>query len=255
MHFLGGAAGARTEKEPNDRSLYSQFLFVGDSLFQYWLCFDSYDVRASPNFAKCISVIDMLLENTENLPVVCSESRAPAEYCKSLFSAAFPGALNMGRHGWRVKSWTIRLGARDAVMAKLESMSNIEYLVVELGANNIRGAADERFIQNVLAEFEAFLALIHVKFPRCQILLVSTLPRPFLNVNESIRKLNALLRERFLDNALFPSVHFVDVTQHFLGSDGRVNAAAYIDDTHLNAFGYEIFERVLKMEIHRLFLE
>lgn len=233
---------------------YREFMFLGDSLFEYWMCYRPLDTADKGTDMRCVDFMDTYYARPLTLPVNCkSAAGSNSQYCGSSFQKAFPEALNLGRHGWRIDQWVAPLKYGDALTARMAAIGKAyKYVVIQLGANNIRGATDAAYVRESVRDLHELLQLLHAILPHVQIILLSTLPRVFVDVNKAIIDFNAHVKASFVNAKYYPYMQYVDVTQHFLDGNGNVMQSAYQDDTHLNTYGYAVFEEALKSNIQRI---
>lgn len=226
---------------------FSEFLFVGDSLTQYWLCYSPDDSPGKLTTAPCIIEMDEWTHNPDNIPVLCSGQNS--HYCSSSFSKAFPHALNMGMHGKRVDDWIERLQLKDDMITKIITSGKYKQIVVELGANDIMAGAGESYLEQIVQNFKQLMNMLHANFPNSQIHLLSTLPRPNMEVTYSIDVLNSHLKANFYKSVKFPFVQYHDISTAFYDGE-NVSIDFYQRGTvHLNSVGYGVLEEAIKSSV------
>ena len=79
------------------------------------------------------------------------------------------------------------------------------------------------------------------------VLVCETLPSTGVSL-ESVRAVNAAVDQVVAD---FPNAHRVKTFDAFLNTDGTINESLYLDGTHPNATGYEVWENILLPEINK----
>lgn len=225
---------------------YSDFLFLGDSLLELWLC------ERARDSAEAILRTDCLWRQEHQMEISDAEaagdfSSSSVSLRSSLFFQAFPNALNVGRSGWRVEEWSRAIRYKDRVLSKAASIGRHKYIFVEIGANNIHDTEPPALV-GLIAEL---VGLLHQLFPKCKILLLSVLPRPIGRhvLADRIEETNKLMYERF--TAIRPAgeasyVLYFDINQRFYLGREVDRRAFHHDKLHLNRHGYTIFEEALK---------
>jgi lysophospholipase L1-like esterase len=91
----------------------------------------------------------------------------------------------------------------------------------------------------ILADFQAFVATVHEKLPKTQIIYISNSPAPSRwPENDKYREANRLIREAALS---MPFVSYVETFDMVLGPGGSPRPELYINDMlHFNAEGYKL---------------
>jgi lysophospholipase L1-like esterase len=109
------------------------------------------------------------------------------------------------------------------------------------GGNDIfKGKTPER----AFADFKSFVALVHAKLPKTQIV--------FISQNPTVARVAQWPREKALNDLVAdfaqrtPNVRYLDVVDVMLGPDGQPRLELYVPDKlHFNETGYKLFaERI-----------
>lgn len=151
-------------------------------------------------------------------------------------AADFPGvpALNRGFGGSHV---------RDAVWYADEVAVRYEprRILIYAGDNDI---FDGRTPQQVLSDFQAFVARVHRDLPRTPIAFISIKPSPSRSHLLAVqREANALVRA-YAERE--PLVDYIDVFTPMLDANGQPRADLFVEDRlHMNSAGYALWRRVI----------
>ncbi|WP_407354211.1 SGNH/GDSL hydrolase family protein [Luteimonas sp. R10] len=103
---------------------------------------------------------------------------------------------------------------------------------------------DGRGPQQVLADFQAFVARVHQDLPGTPIAFIAIKPSPSrIHLLEVQRASNALVRDWA---ARTPDVDYIDVFTPMLGADGRPRPELFVGDAlHMNADGYALWRDII----------
>lgn len=151
-------------------------------------------------------------------------------------------AVNMGIGGDRTQNvlWRLQDGELDDYKAKV--------FVVLIGTNNLFDKnADPA---DVAAGIKAIIDLIKTKQPQAKILLMGVFPRgekPNPG-REKIKATNELI-SKFHDGAV---VHYIDIGDKFLQSDGTISKELMKDFLHLGDKGYDIWAEAIGGRVKEL---
>jgi lysophospholipase L1-like esterase len=99
--------------------------------------------------------------------------------------------------------------------------------------------------ERVVADFKAFVSLLHERLPETRLLFISIKPSPSrAKVAEQAKEANRLVRE-FISTD--PKLAYVDVWTPMLGPDGRPREELFGPDRlHMNRKGYELWRSILR---------
>jgi len=99
--------------------------------------------------------------------------------------------------------------------------------------------------ERVLADFKAFVSLLHERLPETRLLFISIKPSPSrAKVAAQAKEANRLVRE-FI--ATDPKLAYVDVWTPMLGADGQPREELFGPDRlHMNRKGYELWTSILR---------
>lgn len=151
-------------------------------------------------------------------------------------AADFPGVpvLNRGFGGSHV---------RDAVWHADEVV--VRYrprrILIYAGDNDV---FDGRTPQQVLSDFQAFVARVHRDLPRTPIAFIAIKPSPSrAHLLAVQREANALVKAYAEREAL---VDYIDVFTPMLDANGQPRADLFVEDRlHMNSAGYALWRRVI----------
>lgn len=123
-----------------------------------------------------------------------------------------------------------------------ENINNPEAIVIYAGDNDL---GDNRHPEEVVLFLEALLAKIRSKYGPIPCTFISIKPsisRWYLS--DSIRYTNSNIREVCLKDANF---HYLNIYDAMLDGNGYPNGDFFVEDgLHLNAKGYELWEKLIK---------
>lgn len=139
--------------------------------------------------------------------------------------------VNLG-YGWdRIENikWRIKHGELDGYKAKK--------IFMMIGTNNLDVNTDEEIVTGI----KEVVSWVNIKQPDAQLYVVKILPRRnreqrLVELNESIEK----------SVHSFPKVQVIDLSDIFLGEDGKIKENLFIDGLHPNREGYKLIGRKLK---------
>jgi lysophospholipase L1-like esterase len=151
-------------------------------------------------------------------------------------NAAFPGVnvINRG-FGGSIMPEVVHYAPRIVLPYKPR------LVLVYAGDNDLN---DGRTPAQVLADYNAFVALVHRALPRTRIAFVSIKPSPSRwKIVDSMRVANALVRGAVSRDSLQA---YVDVFTPMLGANGRPRAELFIADSlHMTPAGYAVWRERL----------
>ena len=115
-------------------------------------------------------------------------------------------------------------------------------VVVFCGGNDIGAGKDAA---RVLADYRAFVAIVHAELPDADIWFLSMKPSNFrFEIWEEQQIANAGLQELAASDS---RLHYINVSDALLGSDGTPRDDVFIfDGLHLNATGYAAWTAVIR---------
>lgn len=250
----------------SSKGLYSNVLFLGDSLIARWLCFTKGGVSPLYPSAECGQVIATYFDTSSNLDVHCTNSLN--YYCKSAFQSAFRDAITFAVRGYTIDDVTNRIRTYQPLQllssGSIPGANIITTIIIEVGTNNflretpvttaqfIAGAS----LQPLIVMYNTMLTELNIKFPSAKVLLLSVTPH---NTDYSVDNryrdaLNQLLKFTYTNSSTFPYVKFTDITQYFMwpNDPGNVVFANYVDMVHFSAKGYGRFETAIKDSLKTL---
>jgi lysophospholipase L1-like esterase len=99
--------------------------------------------------------------------------------------------------------------------------------------------------ERVLADFKAFVSLLHERLPETRLLFISIKPSPSrAKVAAQAKEANRLVREFIASD---PKLAYVDVWTPMLGTDGQPREELFGPDRlHMNRKGYELWASILR---------
>ena len=151
-------------------------------------------------------------------------------------SAAFPGVnvINRG-FGGSIMPEVVHYAPRVVLPYKPR------LVLVYAGDNDLN---DGRTPTQVLADYNAFVALVHRALPKTRIAFVSIKPSPSRwKIIDSVRVANALVRGAISRDSLQT---YVDVFTPMLAANGRPRAELFIADSlHMTPAGYAVWRERL----------
>ncbi|MBX3436917.1 MAG: hypothetical protein KF861_05470 [Planctomycetaceae bacterium] len=115
-------------------------------------------------------------------------------------------------------------------------------IVLYAGDNDIAGGKTPC---EVLADFQAFVGVIHDHLPETRIVYIAIKPSlKRWNLVHKMRAANALIRSTCEDDE---RLQFVDIDAPMIGADGRPRPELFVDDgLHLSPAGYELWSRLVR---------
>ncbi|TWT93009.1 sulfatase/phosphatase domain-containing protein [Neorhodopirellula pilleata] len=152
-------------------------------------------------------------------------------------------AINLGIGGDRTEHviWRLTYGG----LGKIQP----EVLVLMIGTNNTG-----HFMQDpaeVAAGVQEILALLEQKLPKTKIVLQAILPRGESKF-DVMRLNNIAINDRIAKFADGERVHFIEIGDRFLESDGSIDPEIMPDYLHLSTKGYEIWAEALEPTLKEL---
>jgi lysophospholipase L1-like esterase len=114
-------------------------------------------------------------------------------------------------------------------------------IVIYAGGNDINAG---KSAETVASDFQKFVEKVRVKQPDVPISYISIAPNPKRWAQiETVKKANTLIAEYCTKT---PSLKYIDVFSHMLGSDGLPKPDIYLDDQlHMNPKGYAIWKEIV----------
>jgi lysophospholipase L1-like esterase len=130
----------------------------------------------------------------------------------------------------------------EGILARLNEITfyKPEKLFLLIGINDLfhNPNAFEKIHENILKIVDE----INSESPNTQIFVQTVLPTTTENLIPIIKELNSLL-----DNSAFEKPFtFINLHQHFVNLDGKMNMDFSTDGVHLNEKGYEIWSEIIK---------
>jgi beta-glucosidase len=143
-------------------------------------------------------------------------------------------AANFGINGERIQNllWRVINGSLDGISPKL--------IVLLIGTNN----AARNSLADIIEGIQILLQEIMVRCPESKILLLAPFPRETEPVAERRRLVNDI--NGALELIAYPAnIHFMNIAEAFLDSDGRLPTRLFPDGLHPVAEAYAIWaERI-----------
>ena len=139
--------------------------------------------------------------------------------------------MNLG-FGWdRLENvmWRIQHGELDGYSA--------QKIFMMLGTNNLSVNTNEEIVSGI----KEIVSWIKIKQPDAKLYVVKILPRR--NMEERLGVLNGLLEEAV---AADRKVQVIDLTDVFIGKDGKIDEKLFSDGLHPNCEGYKRIAKVLR---------
>jgi lysophospholipase L1-like esterase len=153
-------------------------------------------------------------------------------------------AMNAGIGGDRTQHvlWRLEHGNIDRIKPKLA--------VLMIGTNNSGGDSPE----DIAAGITAIVEKLRDKLPDTKILLLGIFPRG-PNSDDDKRKVNVATNKiiKSLDDG--KKVYYLDISDEFLGDDGRLDKQIMPDLLHLSTRGYEIWAESIEPKVSELMRE
>ena len=159
----------------------------------------------------------------------CEQHRVADDVWQKLFKGK--SVVNLG-FGWdRIENvqWRVLHGELDGFCA--------QKIFMMLGTNNLYCNTDEEIIRGI----KETVHLIAKKQPQAQLYVIKILPRR--DCEARLVALNRALEQAFEGNS---SVQVLDLTDIFMGSDGKINEKLFSDGLHPNRNGYKQIADILK---------
>lgn len=152
-------------------------------------------------------------------------------------------AINLGIGGDRTEHviWRLTHGG----LGKIQP----EVLVLMIGTNNTG-----HFMQDpaeVASGVEEILSLLEQKLPKTKIVLQAILPRGKTKF-DLMRLNNIAINDRIAQFADGDRVHFIEIGDQFIESDGSIDPEIMPDYLHLSTKGYEIWAEALEPKLQEL---
>lgn len=155
-------------------------------------------------------------------------------------------ALNLGCNGDCTEHvlWRLAHGAVDGIAPKL--------LVLLIGTNNTGHRQDDA--EETLLGIQQIISLLLEKLPTSNILLLSIFPRSAKST-QRLRVINDAV------NSLIPSlcdqqkIYHLDISHHFLASNGLLTKEIMSDFLHLNTDQYKVWAEAMRPYITKLMIE
>lgn len=123
--------------------------------------------------------------------------------------------------------------------------------LVVFAANDVSGKPEDRTLAEIEAAVKQILAVSAQHAPQAPMLIVEVTPtRSRFDAWDQIRAVNALLREICLTT---PNCYFVPTAEHYLTAEGEPRDELFGDDElHLNAFGYQLWGRLIRTRLDQI---
>lgn len=143
--------------------------------------------------------------------------------------------LNLGIGGDKIENVLWRISDHDW------STVSPKVIVLMLGTNNLGFNSSDEIFTGIAETAEK----IHDAMPSAKIVLLSIFPRGD-NTEDALRKEIKVINQR-LSTMNFPSyVHFHELWDILLETDGTIGTSFLADKLHLSAEGYEKWEREIR---------
>lgn len=140
----------------------------------------------------------------------------------------------IGGDSTRQVLWRIEHGELEALKPKV--------VVVKIGTNNLYNDHNGGSEEEIAAGVAQVLKKIRAKLPEAKILLLAILPRQNSFFCDRINRINPLLA-KLADGK---NVCYLDMTDQFLESPGKVKKELYIkDELHLSEKGYQVWAHTM----------
>jgi hypothetical protein len=136
-------------------------------------------------------------------------------------------------------------------------VQHLKYIILALGRNHLA----DRTPREILNMFKDLIAVVREKFPTCEIMLCSILPRSYytMQANEDVKltkaqeDTNKLLSEFFIGQKEYSFVKYADVTQYFYDEVGEAKPDAFLVDAHFTMQGFNYLEEGIKFYINKYY--
>ncbi|KAA5538648.1 glycoside hydrolase family 10 [Roseiconus nitratireducens] len=163
---------------------------------------------------------------------------------------------NQTFHGWNAANfawggdsthhilWRMRNGELDGVTPKV--------VCLQAGANNLpwQGPADSSHVADVVGGIQAIIAEFRSRFPDVPIVLTAMFPRDQnAALAETIEEINKHLKA--LSEA-DERIHWININQQLVDSDGRLLPAVSSDGIHLEKPGYQLWGDAIRSVLTRI---
>jgi lysophospholipase L1-like esterase len=149
----------------------------------------------------------------------------------------FPGlpVLNRGFGGSQIREVT-------AFVPRIVLPYRPSRIVFYCGTNDV--ASGGRTVDQVVADFQEFVRIVHQSLPDVTIAFISAAPNPARwEFRDAWLALNARVRA-LADSD--PRLDFIDIWEAMLGPGGQPRPELFIDDQlHMNASGYAIWTKIV----------
>ncbi|MCB9849247.1 MAG: GDSL family lipase [Phycisphaerales bacterium] len=150
--------------------------------------------------------------------------------------------LNLGVSGDQTQHvlWRLIHGQLDGVFPKVA--------ILLIGTNNANG--NDFTAEEIAAGVHEILSLLRHRLPRTRILLLGIFPRcekPNAQ-RDKIASVNALIA-KLADNK---TIHYLDISKHFLNPDKTISPAIMPDYLHLSEEGYETWAAAMEPKLQAL---
>jgi GDSL-like Lipase/Acylhydrolase family len=230
---------------------FSNYLFLGDSISMFWLC---YNAKGKPMFSSLVACRDYYHYNTNhyygninNLLVKCSGKSN--FYCDSLFQKTFQGSLNLACPGIRIEQLSEYL-TTDSNIRELSygkpSTNNVTNIVFNVGTNNLANSPFST-VPSMKPNYDTLLRTIHEVFPYANVLLLA-IPPSFItypDFDAKRREVNEYLSATYSNNPSFPHVKFGNCDSYFL-KEGKLDWNDFVDTVHFSPRGFDLYQHCIK---------
>jgi|CXWL01.1.fsa_nt_gi beta-glucosidase len=152
-------------------------------------------------------------------------------------------AVNLGFDGDRTEHvlWRLDHGEIDGISPKL--------VVLLIGTNNTGAHHDPP--EETTAGVHAILTTLRTSLPATKILLLGLFPRT-ASTDDPIRLINGAVNDRLQAYADNQHIFFLDLSRHFLNSQGHLSQDLMPDFVHPNEQGYQVWADGMENMIKRL---
>ena len=159
---------------------------------------------------------------------------------EAAFGAYKPANFGIGGDRTQHVLWRIENGELDGAIKP-------KAVVVMIGTNNVRDNEAEGIAKGVTLIVET----IRAKQPQAKILLLAVFPRgekPENPFRDKLKQVNAVIAK--LDDG--EHIHYLDIGEKFLESDGSLTKEIMPDFLHLSAAGYQIWADAIGSKLAEL---
>ena len=124
-------------------------------------------------------------------------------------------------------------------------------MVVCFVANDISGSSNDGTPKEVLKLFKYFEHQVRAKHPKIPIMQIAITPtKSRWKVWPKIKEVNRLIKA-YCEKT--ENLYFIDTVPEFLDENGQPKPQWFVEDQlHLNAKGYEVWNRIIKGEIEKV---